>query len=95
MSTIKLRANQLSNLIEQITADADALAETLKSGCIPTSTAEKLDEVLAHSLILVSVIADTLLVGDPSAIKEMGRIAKDFHSNLKDINQSIQSHAVY
>lgn len=95
MSTIKLRANQLNNLIEQISVEADALAETLKSGIIPAPVAGKLEEVLAHSLILISSIADTLIVGNPEAIKEMGKIAKDFHANLKDINHSIKPNAIH
>ncbi|MCY9865041.1 hypothetical protein OTK49_21215 [Vibrio coralliirubri] len=95
MSTLKLRANQLSNMIGQITTEADTLAQLLKSGITPKAIADELEEVLAHSLILVSTIADTLIVGNPPAIIEMSQVAKDFLANLKDINQTIQANAIH
>ena len=90
MKSLKIISHQLSITLSEITKEAVVLAENLNSNNISDNESDDIEDILSQSLVINSIIVDTLINGNPQELSKINNLSKDFLRNLKDINSMIK-----
>lgn len=87
MSLHRIRVNKLNALQNSLYDEAIKLASTAAANKIPSEFNPKIEKVLAETTLQLSLIAESLVQGDPEYMTEMSDIAQKSVKNLREINK--------
>lgn len=86
MPTKRILINKLNQLNDGISTEAIELSKHAQHGAIPPVHLPKIEQILAQTTVLLSLMSESMISGDVVYLKEMNEVASKALQNLKTIN---------
>jgi hypothetical protein len=86
MPTKRILINKLNKFHDGISTEAIELSKHAQLGAIPPAHLPKIEQTLAQSTVLLSLMSNSMISGDIAYLKEMNEISLKALQKLKTIN---------